>query len=265
MKKKLYKFDIEEEEVSTQDINTSGKRKLNNKGPVFLFTIISLAIILFSGWYFYNGLNEPFELETPEWLRDFQNTDEQQAVDIVELRNKDTDHDGLNDFEEIYQYSTSVFLEDTDSDTYSDYEEVTTGNDPLCPAGEDCGLLRLITPKTKISEVISDTTIDPDVDLQTAVLADFRKALVEGGIPQEEVDKWTDEDLVSIYEAMSNITDVDDVTDTAINPNEVRNFLLAQPGVDEAQVNGLSDDELLEIGRELMGQAEDAENVDSIQ
>ncbi|RJQ34754.1 hypothetical protein C4566_01740 [Candidatus Parcubacteria bacterium] len=254
MKKKLYKFEVEDEEISSGDISTLSRRKTGAKGPVFLFIAISLFTVIFSGWYFYGGLSEPFKFETPEWLKDLQNTEEEQTASIVELRNKDTDQDGLNDFEEIYQYGTSIFLEDSDSDTYSDYEEVTTGNDPLCLAGQECGLLRLITPRTKLAEVVQNSGIDPSIDLQTAILSDFRKALVDGGIPQEEVDKWTDDDLIELYESMANNTDLGEASTGEITPEEVRNFLLSQPGVDVNEINALSDEELLEIGHQLMGE-----------
>ena len=258
MKKQLYKFEIEDEELSSQDINRLTRKRTNKGGDkksLFLFIIVSIGVLFFASLYLYRGISGPFELEAPEWVKDFyQDPDEKEANTIVELRSRDTDGDGLNDFEEIYQYSTSIFLEDTDSDGYSDYEEVSSENDPLCPSGQECGLLRLITPKTKIADVIDNASIDPTIDLEQAVLADFRKALVEGGVPQEEIDKLTDADLVNLYEAISEETDIVDATDTSqITPQEVRDFLLSQPGASSDQINSLSDEELLDIGNQLMG------------
>ncbi len=183
-----------------------------------------------------------------------QNPDEKEAETIVELRNSDKDNDGLSDFSEIYEHGTSIFLEDTDSDGYSDYEEIASGNDPLCPSGDECGLLRLITPKTKIADVVREANIDPTVDLQQAILADFREALVAGGIPQEDIDKLTDADLIDLYEAMSEDGDIDDETDVSnITPEEVREFLLSQPGANETEINALTDEELISIGQQLLG------------
>jgi len=260
MKKQLYKFEVEDEKLSGQEINRLTRKKAgkgSDKKSLFFFIIISLGLLSFVSMYFYRGISSPFKFETPEWVKEsLQDPDQKEANTIVELRGKDTDGDGLNDFEEIYQFNTSVFLEDTDSDGYSDYEEVSSENDPLCPSGQECGLLRLITPKTKIADVVETANIDPSVDLEQAVLADFRSALIEGGVPQEEVDKLTDDDLINLYEAMSEETDIVDATDTSqFTAQEVRLFLLAQPGADAGEINNLTDEELINIGNQLMGNA----------
>lgn len=49
----------------------------------------------------------------------------------TDLRNMDSDGDGLSDYDEIYIYKTNPNLVDTDGDGYSDYEEVTNGYNPL--------------------------------------------------------------------------------------------------------------------------------------
>ena len=54
------------------------------------------------------------------------------------LRARDTDSDGLNDFEEIYVYKTSAYLADSYSDTSSDKDEILAGEDPNCPRGIVC-------------------------------------------------------------------------------------------------------------------------------
>ena len=46
------------------------------------------------------------------------------------LYNKDTDGDGLSDFEEIYFYKTNPYDQDTDSDGYFDNLEIKNGYDP---------------------------------------------------------------------------------------------------------------------------------------
>ncbi|MCC5908780.1 MAG: OmpA family protein [Balneolaceae bacterium] len=48
--------------------------------------------------------------------------------------NPDTDGDGLTDYEEIYVYGTDPLNPDTDGDGFSDGQEVEMGTDPLDPS-----------------------------------------------------------------------------------------------------------------------------------
>ena len=57
-----------------------------------------------------------------------------------DLQSKDTDGDGLDDFEELQVFSTSPYLADTDGDNIDDAKEVQSGKDPNCPEGKTCGV-----------------------------------------------------------------------------------------------------------------------------
>lgn len=56
----------------------------------------------------------------------------------LELRKKDTDRDGLNDYSELKVYKTSPYLADSDSDGFADAIEIAQGTDPNCPKGQQC-------------------------------------------------------------------------------------------------------------------------------
>jgi hypothetical protein len=69
----------------------------------------------------------------------------------IDLRAKDTDSDGLNDWDELNLYKTSPYLNDTDSDTFSDKQEIDSGNDPTCPQGQTCtSISQTTTPETTV-------------------------------------------------------------------------------------------------------------------
>ncbi|PWN08029.1 hypothetical protein DDZ15_01365 [Rhodohalobacter mucosus] len=58
-----------------------------------------------------------------------------------ELMQRDSDGDGLNDYDEIYVYETSPLSPDSDDDGLNDYDEVMThGTDPLTADSDDDGL-----------------------------------------------------------------------------------------------------------------------------
>jgi hypothetical protein len=63
-----------------------------------------------------------------------------QAGDTSGLMAKDTDGDGLSDYDELNVYHTSPYIKDSDSDGIPDGKEVENGTDPNCPEGKDCGI-----------------------------------------------------------------------------------------------------------------------------
>ena len=64
-------------------------------------------------------------------------SDEDGLIDSLEARykgdlnNPDTDGDGINDGEEVYEYRTRVNLADTDKDGFTDKQEIDLGTNPL--------------------------------------------------------------------------------------------------------------------------------------
>lgn len=82
-----------------------------------------------------NNIFGPFVLKL-----DKTNADEASLFrdENARLQSIDTDHDGLNDYEEINFYETSAYLPDTDSDGVDDKAEIAQGKNPLCPEGELC-------------------------------------------------------------------------------------------------------------------------------
>ena len=50
--------------------------------------------------------------------------------DNTTLQGRDTDHDGLADYQELYVYYTNPFVQDTDNDGVNDYYEKLSGSDP---------------------------------------------------------------------------------------------------------------------------------------
>src|SRR3989344_6059197 len=58
------------------------------------------------------------------------------ADEKTRLQSIDTDHDVLNDYEELEFFETSPYLPDTDSDGVSDNDEIEKGTNPLCVEGQ---------------------------------------------------------------------------------------------------------------------------------
>ena len=139
---------------------------------------------------------------------------------VDELKTKDSDNDGLPDYDELYFYGTSPYLEDTDSDGYTDDIEIEQGQDPNCPQGKKCysssenaseeeapdsgADLRESLNFPNFSEFLGAGSEDIDPILMgllsgEATAEDLRKILIQGGIPEEEVNKIDDKTLIDTY------------------------------------------------------------------
>jgi len=254
MTKKLYKVqsNITDEQRSSKLNKKNNFVKRHKSLFMFFFIILILCFLFFSFKYLYQNAEEGVSSKLPDFMKE-QLTRVDEEEKLASLKETDTDHDGLTDYQELYQYHTSMFLEDTDSDGYSDYDEIMNGEEALCPAGERCNILNFITPETKLADIVQEVTIDADLSIQDATLREFRQFLLDNGISQENVDELSDIDLLAIFQVIqeNQITPPEEWEDS-ITPEEVRSFLLSQTNVDHNDVNDLTDEDLLDIAKTLM-------------
>ncbi|MBI4215435.1 MAG: hypothetical protein HY602_01805 [Parcubacteria group bacterium] len=144
----------------------------------------------------------------------------QDTEDMEALKQKDTDKDGLNDYEEIYIYKTSPYLEDSDSDKIKDKDEIQQGLDPLCATGQDCysqTLGQAEKPAFNLEDLVG--AIVPDQPLENpfaglsedqvkrmlsgqAAPAEIREILKQAGMTQEALDTLQDEQLQEAYQKL---------------------------------------------------------------
>lgn len=134
------------------------------------------------------------------------------------LKTKDSDSDGLSDWDELNTYKTSPYLEDSDSDGYLDKKEIETDNDPNCPMGQVC------VGTSDTEETVPESTVDSTSQTINNVLgagattdssasfnnnansgnidaASLRKALLQAGIDQTLLDNASDEQLIEMYKS----------------------------------------------------------------
>lgn len=152
------------------------------------------------------------------------------------LRGKDTDSDGLSDWDELNVYRTSPYLEDSDSDGFTDKKELDSGNDPNCPNGRNCAGTGLVEGDKEVTQA-EDANSNPlagenstsdnllnilggSLQGQTgaatgsastgmegvlsgaADAAGLRKMLLDAGMDKNLLDKLSDDDLMKAYQEM---------------------------------------------------------------
>ncbi|PIT88722.1 MAG: hypothetical protein COU29_00525 [Candidatus Magasanikbacteria bacterium CG10_big_fil_rev_8_21_14_0_10_36_32] len=142
-----------------------------------------------------NNAYRPFALNNsiPPFLNEEINTEEA-------LRYRDTDLDGLNDFDELYIYSTSPYLEDTDSDGVKDKEEIDKGRNPLCYEGKNCGFNDMSInassfPAKQDNVALYGEAAPQSMEEYLQNPDTIRELLLTSGLSQELVNKLTDDDL----------------------------------------------------------------------
>ncbi|MBI5621712.1 hypothetical protein HY933_02510 [Candidatus Falkowbacteria bacterium] len=229
-------------------------------------------IVILGIWHFLRQINLPAEEQLAKWQAQSQdagltNFNLNADQDLLALNSADTDSDGLSDYEEIYIYSTSIYLADTDSDGESDAVETQNGTDPLCPKGEEC-VASPPTTTTTASATDHGTLLDAldsgSSDITTDqsngnILADsIRSVMIEQGISAAELNKYTNEQLVALYQQYQNQTAGGTNTVPAAttgtggtpSPDELRALLL-QAGFSQSQVDNYSDKQLLEVYQKI--------------
>jgi hypothetical protein len=181
-----------------------------------MFCIISIIGLTFGFRSFGAHLSRPFEIQIAKFAQSPRLilTDERNALEVERLKSSDTDGDGISDYEELYLYKTSPYLEDSDSDGFSDSIEISSGNDPNCPSGKECR-----TP-----------------------------SLVEASAPTSQIDPSSlakEPDLVIPGLDLSGLESIEDIDDffMTLGPGEIRSMLAAQ-GVPINMLDTLSDAEV---------------------
>ncbi|MFA5175467.1 MAG: hypothetical protein WC430_03585 [Patescibacteria group bacterium] len=145
--------------------------------------------------------------------------DESLTNDMNALRFRDTDKDGLNDFDELYVYTTSPYLEDTDSDGIFDKQEIDSGTNPICAEGKECEsaglasdalLTQSATNTSAFSAVAPETEKPMNINEALQDPKQLRQMLLDSGMNEQILNKISDKDLLKmIQEIMVSTSTMD--------------------------------------------------------
>ena len=215
--------------------------KEKRKSLLFL-TVFSLAIIFVSSLSIKNSIRKPFDIKGGEKKEVVNNNcadgscnvdNDKNAIreDNDSLKLIDTDGDGILDWDELFIYGTSPYLEDTDGDGLTDYEEISYKTDPNCFEGRDC------------SSFIASPVAENSVDDSTPDNLDELYNLLEAELGEDEIGivDYQKEDVDS--EAFSDLFN--------ISPEELRAELL-EAGISKDDLDSISDEDLLNIYKESL-------------
>ncbi len=175
---------------------------------VILLSVFSVFAIGLGILQIRNTMYAPFALnkQIPTLVKNDINSNEA-------LMYRDTDHDGLSDFDELYVYGTSPYLADTDSDGIPDNIEVAKGTNPLCPEGQNCAEAGINGDAMPNSAPIASatSTLGPPPAAQdlSKILnepAATRKMLLDSGFDKKILDATSDADLMKMVQEILSAT-----------------------------------------------------------
>ena len=156
---------------------------------------------VFGAWQMLYNIRAPFKLK-PSSFKLHSNSN---SISLAEMQGKDTDKDKLNDYDELYIYNTSPYIEDSDSDGNSDYDEIIAGTDPNCPTGKECESKS--SPASAPSSGTAGISVNSASSSDAATLAalknlsaqDVREMLKNAGMDEVALKKMDDKTLMDLY------------------------------------------------------------------
>lgn len=209
------------------DIQLSRKKTAFNKEQKVafaLFILIAVAGVGFGVKSLGVNIKRPFDIQ----LASYQGSEAfllESEIEEEKTRQQkitDTDGDGIFDYDELFIYKTSPYLQDSDSDGFSDKQEIKSGNNPNCPSDQDCGTSLVtsvddnvqitagdIYDAPKVPDSLASLTTEIELDsvddvrnfFSTLSVEQIKSLLIAQGIPAEALDILDEQDLSSLLDA----------------------------------------------------------------
>ena len=183
-----------EKKPTTQDIKNLPRQQ---KMAVVFLALLTIGIIVIWTLQLNAQLRKPYGTD-----KKLTPTPAASSTDEI-LKSKDTDGDGLSDYDEINIYHTSPYLEDTDGDGINDKQEITQGTDPNCPTGKVCNAGDGLISTSSVSSVISSSTVSgeaaPLTNSGEVTPALLRQILLQNGYDKATLDKVSDDEIMNSY------------------------------------------------------------------
>ncbi len=181
-------------------------------------------------------VHDPFAISKTE-LREATEvvaTIDVQGRELEESKRRDTDGDGLSDYDEENILGTSPYLADTDGDRVPDNVELALGESPNCARGEQCANSQLDTSTVRSRNLFEGIQVE---DTGETFFAEFQKGINERKAQVRE-------------QTGSTSTELDPVL--VRDPDEIRALLLESGDIDPDLINQLTDDDLLQLYDEAL-------------
>ena len=226
------KIGVEEndKEAYSDQVQPIGK---SQKIAVAVLAFFAILVIIFWAVQFKTTLNNSLKHNSTAGTENSGNSGDVMANEANKnneaLKTKDTDSDSLSDWDELNVYKTSPYLEDSDSDGYSDKKEIDSDNDPNCPMGTTCSEIDISETNQAEAQSTSQNAID-----------ELNSSSQSGNNDSSNVNTNSNGEQGSLVNG-------------EVDAKTLRS-LLKQSGFDQAELDKISDEELLKVYQEATSQ-----------
>jgi hypothetical protein len=249
----------------------AAERQLSRRYLWFV-SVLGLSALVLGGIQLQRTVKDPFSL-----VKNQTNSAKPEEVALLELQAKDTDGDGITDYDELYTYNTSPYIADSDSDSVSDKDEVNRGTDPNCPEGKSCGVLTNTNSAANINTVTNTSSTNTAAAATSATADQLRQALIASGVSKTELDAVDDATLLENYQTVlaeeaatnSNSGATNSSTNTGTNADlqtltaaEIRALLISN-GVDANTLAAYDDATLVAVYEQALKESESSTNANT--
>ena len=197
------------------------EQELSNeqKAAFVLLTFLGLGGVVLGFLSFGANIRRPFDIQLAKSANEapYLTLDQREAAEKEAQKTRDTDSDGLADYDELYVFRTSPYISDTDSDGIDDKTEAYAGTNPNCPEGKTCSgsvatsdaantssAAIVDLPGSSLSNPALAQQFNTPEDIQNYVksitVAQIRASLTAAGVPQDKLDAITDEEMKKLFE-----------------------------------------------------------------
>lgn len=148
------------------------------------------------------------------------NSDTTEDSAFIYSKDKDTDSDGISDWDEVNVYRSSPFLKSTAGDGISDFDKIQKGIDPNCNTlKQKCDVVSDVN--SEMSYGYSNNTAVTNIDIKNqdivTIRENLRKILPEN--LKSNLDSLTDQQVkdlaITVYQEANPASDVSVNTDTS--------------------------------------------------
>lgn len=163
-----------------------------------LILSIGFFAIVIGGVSMWINLANPFAGIIKQGLEQDRLLAARQQADLIAQQTKDTDGDGLSDYDELNRYGASPYLKDSDGDGVDDKAEVARGSDPNCPEGQNCFAGNSASADASAGGVpqLQTSVANPAINITPDYI---RQLMKQNGATDAQLSSLTDEQLMAEF------------------------------------------------------------------